>query len=45
MKYKNISLLQTISISDRNISNDGLFIRTLGKLECENFKKISKYIR
>ena len=41
MKYKNISLSQTISISDRNISNDGLFIRTLGKLECENFKKIT----
>lgn len=42
MKYKNTSLSQTISISDRNISNDGLFIRSLGKLDCENFNKITK---
>lgn len=42
MKYKNTSLSQTISISDRNISNDGLFIKALGKLDCENFNKITK---
>jgi transposase len=42
MKYKNIKLTQTISISDRNISKDGLFIRALGKLDCDNFKKITK---
>ena len=44
MKYKNISTIQTISISDRNISTDGLFINALGKIECENWKKIiNKY--
>jgi putative transposase len=42
MKYKNTSLSQTISISDRNISKDGLFIKALGKLDCENFNKITK---
>jgi putative transposase len=41
MKYKNTIVSQTISISDRNISNDGIFIKTLGKLECNNFKKIT----
>ena len=41
MKYKNTIISQTISISDRNISNDGIFIKTLGKLECNNFKKIT----
>jgi len=41
MKHKNISKTQTISIADRNISSDGLFKNTLGKLECDNWKKIT----
>ena len=42
MKYKNTKLSQTISLSDRNISKNGLFVRALGNLECENFKKITQ---
>ena len=45
MKYKNTKISQTISVSDRNITNNGLFIRALGELECKNFKKITqKYL-
>lgn len=45
MKHKNTAKLQTIAISDRNISTAGLFIQALGKLECANFKKIvNKYL-
>jgi putative transposase len=42
MKYKNTKLSQTISVSDRNITKDGLVVRALGNLECENFKKITQ---
>jgi putative transposase len=42
MKYKNTKLSQTISLSDRSISKNGLFVRALGNLECENFKKITQ---
>lgn len=42
MKYKNVSNTQTIAVSDRSITEDGLFIRALGNLKCNNFKNIIK---
>ena len=42
MKHKNITNSQTISVSDRNISSNGLFINALGNLECDNWKNIIK---
>ncbi len=42
MKHKNISNSQTIAVSDRNISDDGLFINALGNTECDNWKNIVK---
>jgi len=44
LKYKNTDTSQTISISKRNITEDGLFIQALGNLNCDNYKKIvNKY--
>lgn len=40
MKHKNITLTQTISISERGMSKDGIFKRSLGNIECKNWKKI-----
>ena len=40
LKYKNISLTQTIVISKRNISKKGIFINKLKNIECNNYKKI-----
>ena len=40
LKYKNISLTQTIAISKRNISKKGIFINKLKNIECNNYKKI-----
>jgi transposase len=42
MKHKNISQTQTISVSERNISKDGIFINTLKKIDCKNWKHITE---
>ena len=42
MKHKNISNTQTIAVNERSISDNGIFIRALGNLECDNWKKIVK---
>jgi len=42
MKHKNISNTQTISITKRALSNEGIYIRALGKIDCENWKEIVK---
>ena len=42
MKHKNISNTQTIAVNERSISNDGIFIRALGKLNCKSWKEIVK---
>lgn len=42
MKYKKTDITQTISVSNRNISYDGLFVRALGNLECNTFKYITE---
>ena len=42
MKYKNISNTQTIAVNERNISNEGIFTRALGKLNSNNWKEIVK---
>ncbi len=45
LKYKNISNSQTISVSDRNITKDGIFTRALGNIECYNWNGIkNKYL-
>lgn len=40
MKYKDTNKKQTITISNRAISKEGIFIMSLGKLNCKNYKKI-----
>lgn len=42
MKHKHAFAKQTISISDRAISSKGIFSQSLGKLKCNNFKKLAK---
>jgi putative transposase len=42
MKYLNIKNKQTILVSNRNMSIDGLFIQELGKTNCYNYRKIYK---
>ena len=40
MKHKNVKIIQTVSIDSRGLSKNGIFIRTLGNLKCENWEKI-----
>jgi hypothetical protein len=42
IKYKNISNTQTISIDERGLNKDGIYIRALGKINCNNWEKITK---
>jgi len=42
MKYKNVDNTQTISISKRNISDEGIFVNSLKKLNCYNYKEVLK---
>lgn len=40
MKYKNNALLQTVAISIKGLSKAGIYIKSLGKLTCDNWKKL-----
>ena len=42
MKHKNITNAQTIAVNERSITNEGIFIRALGDLECDTWKEIVK---
>jgi putative transposase len=41
MNYKDTKNRHTIIVSNRNISKDGIFINSMGKLECKQWKKIT----
>lgn len=40
MKYKNNTLLQTIVVSIEGLSKVGIYIKSLGKLTYDNWKKV-----
>jgi putative transposase len=42
MKYKDICNKQTITLSNRAITKDGICVRELGKLNCRNYNEILK---
>lgn len=42
LNYKDINKIQTITVSNRAIGNKGIFSQELGKLDCNNYKKILK---